>query len=525
MLEVGRAGPESVPDVEKTKVFISYSRKDRDFVDRLIAALEAHDHISVVRDTDDILPTEEWKGRLERLIGEADTIVFCLSPDSAASDICRWEAGLAEQLNKRIAPIVLREVADEIPAALAKLNYIFFTKPEEFARSLGYLVTALDADIEWVREHTRIGELSRHWERSGKQKDQLLRGADLDAAEAWLKRHPRNAPRPPDLTNSYVLTSREEATARARRMLRSRVAVVAISFGFLAAASYALWENRLYLQLRAATLVDAWLPKVLSVDAERSLKPGHRFRECAACPEMIVLPAGEFVMGALSDGFQNRPLSGEKVASGGESPQRRVTIPKRFAVGAFEVTFDEWDACVALGGCLTRAYDPGWGRGKRPVIYVGWEDAQQYVKWLSKRTGRDYRLLTEAEWEYAARAGTITFNSWGDEIGSGLANCEKCGSPWGGKQTAPVGSFPPNAFGLHDMEGNVWELVEDVWVSGYEGAPSDGSARGDDPQERRRVARGGAWDLGLLPVTRRMGFTPDSRGDSLGFRVARTLMP
>ena len=159
-----------------------------------------------------------------------------------------------------------------------------------------------------------------------------------------------------------------------------------------------------------------------------------------------------------------------------------------FAVSKFEVTFDEWDACFELGGCLVNAADqpshaalPGpWGRGKRPVINVSWGDAQEYVAWLSKETGKSYRLLTEAEWEYAARAGSTTNYSWGDDIrkeGKVMANCNGCGSEWDNQKTAPVGSFAANAFGLHDMHGNVWELVEDCWSENYDGAPVDGSAR------------------------------------------------
>jgi formylglycine-generating enzyme required for sulfatase activity len=128
-----------------------------------------------------------------------------------------------------------------------------------------------------------------------------------------------------------------------------------------------------------------------------------------------------------------------------------------------------------------------------PVINVGWDDATQYVRWLSRLTGKEYRLLTEAEWEYAARAGTQARYSWGDELGKGNANCVSCGSQWDGKQTAPVGSFKPNAFGLYDMHGNVFEWCEDVGHDTYEGAPTDGSARlqGGDPS--LRVVRGGSW--------------------------------
>ena len=159
----------------------------------------------------------------------------------------------------------------------------------------------------------------------------------------------------------------------------------------------------------------------------------------------------------------------------------------------FEVTFDEWDACVAYGDCDPRVSDSGWGRGRQPVINVTWDDAKRYVAWLSRMTGKPYRLLTEAEWEYAARAGTQTAYSWGDEIGKGNANCDGCGSQWDNKQTAPVGSFAANAFGLYDMHGNVWEWVEDCFHDNYEGAPDDGSAWTADGDCNSRVLRGGSW--------------------------------
>ena len=141
----------------------------------------------------------------------------------------------------------------------------------------------------------------------------------------------------------------------------------------------------------------------------------------------------------------------------------------------FEATFADWVACVSVGGC-PRTSDSGFGRGLKPVINVTWDNAQQYVAWFSKMTGQRYRLLTEAEWEYAARAGTMTAYFWGDEIGTGHANCASCGSQWDNSGPAPVGSFKPNAFGLHDMHGNVWEWVKDCYHDNYNGAPADGSA-------------------------------------------------
>ena len=217
-----------------------------------------------------------------------------------------------------------------------------------------------------------------------------------------------------------------------------------------------------------------------------AMRPGKVFRDCPECPEMVVVPAGSFTMGSPSS---------EKGRYDGEGPQHRVTIPEPFAVGKYEVTFAEWDACVAAGGCYGhRLYDPGWGRGQRPVIVVSWEDAKAYVGWLSRKTGERYRLLSEAEWEYAARAGTRTRYHWGHSIGRNQANCDGCGSRWDDEKTAPVGSFPANGFGLHDVHGNVWEWVEDCWHGSYAGAPTDGRAWATGGDCERRVLRGGSWN-------------------------------
>jgi formylglycine-generating enzyme required for sulfatase activity len=226
---------------------------------------------------------------------------------------------------------------------------------------------------------------------------------------------------------------------------------------------------------------------------------------------MVVVPAGSFMMGS---------------AEFGESPQHRVTIAKPFGVGKFEVTFAEWEACVAGRGCSHNPDDNRWGRANRPVISVSWDDAKQYVAWLSRKTGKNYRLLTEAEWEYAARAGSSTLYSWGNDIGLGNAQCTGCGSPFDENQTAPVGSFKPNAFGLHDMHGNVWEWVEDCWEVDFDGVPSDGSARKSGcSDDTRRVQRGGAFlhEPRALRSTVRNSYTKSARANGVGFRIARTL--
>ncbi|OUD15753.1 hypothetical protein TPSD3_01630 [Thioflexithrix psekupsensis] len=232
-----------------------------------------------------------------------------------------------------------------------------------------------------------------------------------------------------------------------------------------------------------------------------------KLKDGSLAPEMVIVPAGKFMMGSNDDN--------------NEKPIHDVTITKPFALGKYQVTFEDYDKyCKATG--TSKPNDNGWGRGKRPVINVSWNDAQKYCQWLSQQTGEAYRLPTEAEWEYACRAGTTTRYWWGDEIGKNKANCDGCGSRWGNQQTAPVGSFKPNPFGLYDMHGNVWEWCQDGWHGDYKGAPTDGSAwEGGDGM---RVLRGGSWSN--LPSNLRSALrsrnSPDYSFYNLGFRVVRS---
>jgi formylglycine-generating enzyme required for sulfatase activity len=262
--------------------------------------------------------------------------------------------------------------------------------------------------------------------------------------------------------------------------------------------------------------------EVLVGNEKRCLKPRATFKDCGTCPEMVVVPAGEFIMGSPAE-EEGREIS--------EGPQRKVIIAQPFAVGRFEVTFAEWDECNTTNGCKHKPGDKDWGRTKRPVIGVSWDDiTAEYLPWLSLRTSRTYRLPTEAEWEYAARAGTTTPFYTGRTITPAQANFDGTN---GGRtrgqyraQTVDVGSFQPNAFGLHDMHGNVWEWVQDCYKDTYMGAPVDGSAV-TSGECGRRVLRGGAWDSSLVYLrgASRGRYSPDYRFyiNSYGFRVARSL--
>lgn len=279
--------------------------------------------------------------------------------------------------------------------------------------------------------------------------------------------------------------------------------------------------------LLSIALLLALAPADARAQADELRRPAREFDDCNSagwCPLMVAAPAGRFLMG-----------SPEAEAGRGddEGPQRLVDVAA-FAIGKYEVTYAQWDACVADGGCdAYRPDDFRMGRANRPVAHVSWEDAQRYVAWLSRVTGRPYRLLTEAEWEYAARAGSGARYAWGDDPSREHANygAEACcegqaagRDAWVG--AAPVGRFPANAFGLHDMHGNVSEWVDACHAPGY-APPNAFAATADTASCSRRVNRGGSWFSS--PASLRSAYrdwnVPTYRGISVGFRVARSLAP
>lgn len=231
-------------------------------------------------------------------------------------------------------------------------------------------------------------------------------------------------------------------------------------------------------------------------------------KDCPTCPAMIALPAGTFTMGSNS-------------GDPSEKPAHRVSIAAPFAIGKYEVTVEQWNACADAGAC-PRVANGESRPATTPVRDVSWDDVQQYVKWLSKVSGKSYRLPTEAEWEYAARGGTATRYWWGEQMRKGTANCKDCGEPWDQNGPANVGSFAANPYGLHDMNGSVWEWVSDCWHNSFKGAPADGR-NWDTPNCRDRVIRGGSWreDASYMPSSTRFKYAASVRHSQNGFRVAR----
>jgi formylglycine-generating enzyme required for sulfatase activity len=233
-------------------------------------------------------------------------------------------------------------------------------------------------------------------------------------------------------------------------------------------------------------------------------------RDCENCPEMVVVQPGTFLMG---DDHGDRS----------ERPTHRVSISKPYAIGKYEVTLAQWNACVEAAACKAVNSTAG-SPDKSPARDISWSDAQRYVRWLSQQTGQNYRLPTESEWEYAARAGTGTRYWWGEKMQSGKANCQGCGGEWSNDAPANVDAFPPNPLGIYGMNGGVWEWVEDCWHKTYDGAPTDGSAwTGYDCRDN--VIRGGAWRNDSTYAHSASRYTYDSTVRYIlnGFRVAKTL--
>ena len=302
------------------------------------------------------------------------------------------------------------------------------------------------------------------------------------------------------------------ASASSRRVTRVAIASTVV-VGLVAAFVTWLWWGELTIEHGRAKVL-TWL---------------HRYH---IEPEMVEIPAGSFRMGDL-----------QGTGEADEKPVRKVEFKGPFAIGKHEVTFAEYERYLYAQGFKERNFpsDQGWGRERRPVINVSWDDALAYTRWLSKQTGKRYRLPTEAEWEYASRGGTTSTWFWGDDASQTCTYANvfdrgheaevrsrytitwepaDCGD--GYAETAPVGSFKPNGFGVHDTAGNVWEWVEDCYHESYEGAPLDGSVRIKDGCGLR-VVRGGSWggDPGGLRASNRNGVRPGTRDSSLGFRLAQ----
>lgn len=251
-------------------------------------------------------------------------------------------------------------------------------------------------------------------------------------------------------------------------------------------------------------------PPVPPAASGKTTTTGSEINDCPACPALISVSPGSFTMGSNS-------------SDPSEKPAHQVTVNTSFAIGKYEVTVQQWNACADASACprITQAANTN---PTAPMRDVSWDDAQQYVKWLSTVSGKPYRLPTEAEWEYAARGGTNTRYWWGEQMLTGKANCKDCGQPWRVDGPANVGTFAANPYGLYDMNGSVWEWVSDCWHNSFKDAPVDGRAW-DQPNCSVRVIRGGSWREGAnyMVSSTRFKYDASVRHSQNGFRVARSI--
>ncbi len=560
----------SLSELPELVGFFSYSRRDDENSDgalsRLRARIQKELHLQLGRDfrlwqdTAAIPDGALWEAEIKRAIAESAFFIPIVTPSAIASRHCRFEfeAFLAREAALERGDLVFPILYIRVPALEREelwrqddlLKIIGTRQFSDWQKFRHRDVSSPDVAERIERFCSNVlGALHRPWvapeERRRREEAEAARRAQVEHG-----REEAGATRRPAMGAS-------EAEAAASRKADDGAHIAGEARG-LAAASAEAGERRVQLlQLappaarwtppRATALAGAlalaltaavvlWVklmpqppappepvqPEVtppspaadmpLSPDRERALRPKDRFRECpTVCPEMVVVPPGSFTMGS--------PAS-ESGRSDNEGPQHGVTFTNAFAVGRYAVTFDEWDACVADGGCNGyRPDDNGWGRGRRPVINVSWDDAKAYLAWLSRKTGEPYRLPSEAEREYVTRAGTTAPYWWGSTISKSQATYD-------GTQTMPVDSFAPNPWGVYQVHGNIWEWTEDCWNNSYSAAPGDGSAwkAGDC---KSRVVRGGSWVSGPLALRSayRGWFPADSRSYSPGFRVGRALIP
>jgi formylglycine-generating enzyme required for sulfatase activity len=554
-------------------IFVSYSRADRDTVANIVAALEAEGW-AVWWDTR-LRAGEQWDEVIEREINAARCVVVVWSPLSVTRYWVKVEANFG--LSRGILVPISIEGA-EPPLAFTLIQSANLTGWDGGAQA-----PALRRTVEDIREKLRRapGPASAEYARAPSAGTEApaaspSQAAHNHAAEDWkLIEHstdPRDfrafiaehksgllvrkaqhkledladealaaAGRDKGALERFLKTHSDSVHADAVRAKLAEFAAEEQRKRDEAARFEARWnEKRKRQELEARYRAEGRIRVAPAIARPAGLEwflPGagkaESFKDADFAPEMVVVPAGKFTMGTTDSEIARLTKEyGDYFKD--EAPQHEVTIPQPFAIGRYAVTFDEWEAAQKdkdwqriTGRAPYSPDDQGWGKGRRPAVDVCWDDAQAYVKWLSEKTGKGYWLPSEAEWEYACRAGTRTAFWWGDTISTAQANYDGNHTYWGGQKgeyrqkTVPVDSFEPNPWGLYQVHGNVWDWVEDCWHKDYHNAPSDGSAwtSGDCTY---RVLRGGSWNIDplLLRAARRGGYSPGTRYGNVGFRVA-----
>ncbi|MEZ5907878.1 MAG: SUMF1/EgtB/PvdO family nonheme iron enzyme [Hyphomicrobiaceae bacterium] len=503
------------------KIFVNYRRGDaRDMAARIRDRLAlAFGEANVFMDVDNLMAGQRFDKELEKALAETDVLIAVIGP--------RWMELLAERQASGERDYVEEEIAGALARGIVVIPVVIEQTPLPRAADLPEAVRDLVLYQKHAVGHEQFGRdvaalvEAIRFARKGAKGVAFMPRVGAPPAMGWARWAGVGAVAALGVL-AYVigfvgLDTRPTVTVRDVTPKAASPAKPDPDRAAREAARRAQAEGRIKVLVGARDRQQA-----------RWLKPGagkvESFKDCDTCPEMVVVPAGSFLMGSP----QSEP---ERYKA--EGPQVRVSITRPFAVGKFAVTFDEWDACVADGGCTHKPGDQGWGRGRRPVINVNWVDANQYARWLSRKTGHTYRLLSEAEREYVTRAGTTTPFWWGTSITPDQANYDGNYVYAGGgrkgeyrKRTVPVDSFRPNPWGLYNVHGNVWEWTADCWNDSHAGNPGDGTARttGDCS---RRVVRGGSWDISsqYSRSACRVGVASDGRSDLFGFRLARTLNP
>jgi formylglycine-generating enzyme required for sulfatase activity len=485
-------------------VFISYKSERRAAAEHLAEILAEYGY-SVWWDYG-LVAGKDFSAQIEAELHSAKAVVVLWCSLSVNSEWVREEAALAKRLSK-IIPVRIERV--EPPLGFAMAQTLDLSMWDGAPR--GPHLTRLLRDIEALTgqaskpNNEGLERIERTWRRFG-----------APPLHQFALSSPVELPSTPGLRPPLPKKARLAAPLWMQATAAGLVIVAT-------AAGFGVWT---WMQDPARRSNPQGQEAAASEPSHtRTWFNGDEFDDCggqAWCPQMVVLPAGSFTMGSPEE---------EQGRYDTEGPRKRISI-RQFGVSKFEVTFEQWDACAGRGGCRgnPEPSDQGWGRGNMPVLNVSWSDAQEYVLWLSAETGKTYRLLTEAEWEYAARGKSDEAYWWGMAASHDFANYGKdecCGGAQASHDqwmtTAPVGQFPSNPFGLNDMNGNVWEWVEDCFADSYSSLPPDGSAFKSDCAQH--VARGGGWgnSPAVIRSAARYGLDSAHRDYSLGFRVGRVL--
>jgi formylglycine-generating enzyme required for sulfatase activity len=497
-------------DAGASRIFISYRREDTEHAAGRLAA-DLRDHFGreqVFEDITSIDPGVDFEQALQDVLKTCGAVLVVIGPN--------W-VGVADETGRRRLDDpddwVRREVEESLRRPAVRV-FPILVGPAGMPNA-----EELPASLKGLLRRQAFPLTVRHW-----ANDVALLVEHLERLPARAHTLDPAPPRPPGDAAERPHRQRNAPPVRLGRP-RKAVAVAGVVVALIAAGVMFTGRDRTTSSLSSSTQTDTSPPPTPHTPdtAERAtspprtpetgthVEPGKTFRDCDNCPEMVVIGAGSFRMGSAY---------ADPVRSEDEVPQRTVTISKPFALGRFEITITEWNVCVEEDACRFWSKEAG-----REPVRANWERAQTYVTWLARRTGKPYRLPSEAEWEYAARGGTTTRYPWGEDFEPGKANV------WSGRnldavtyRVGPVGSFGPNAFGLHDMIGNFKEWVQDCWHDTYHDAPTNGEAW-ESGACRWRVLRGGGYYTPPREsrTASRDSASPNAWGSGEGFRVARAL--